>query len=277
MAPPLLRTARKSTSDTLVNDSPTTSPKSTSWLKGFQIPRPKRSMSDGDSLAGSFKSSPSTLPPSPLIDKALLRRGTVDSLGSDLSDEKQPISPLSPQWASSPPTSAGAQTSPGSPSSSPQRLWKRIATSVSAKQGVVIDHAPSTAMVVAKALVTFGEASNIPYLKGVAGLGLLILETAEGVTSNKDDCLRLKAHVQDVIMALDKWRQRLGEQLDPSQKECLEQTQSTFQRVHNCIKKLANPERGYTSRFLRQNEDAQNILQCEKDLQHAFRLFSVCD
>lgn len=177
MAPPSRRTARKSTSDTLVNPSPTTSPRS--WLKRF--PRPKRSMSDGDSLTGSFVSSPSTLVSSPVTDKPLLRQGTVDSieLGSDLSDEKLLFSPLSPQSELSPTASPSIQAPPGSPSTSPQSRWKRLAASVSNKQGVITDHAPSTAMVVAKALVTFGEASNIPYLKGVAGLGLLILETAE--------------------------------------------------------------------------------------------------
>ncbi|KLO17087.1 TPR-like protein [Schizopora paradoxa] len=273
MAPPTLRTARKSTADTLVNPSPTTSPKS--WFKRF--PRPKRSASDGETLASSVASSSSTLPSSPIFHKSLTRSGTVGSIevGSDVSDEKQIFSPISPQSTFTPPTSPSAQASPGSASTSPQSILKRFGASASNKQGIIIDHAPSTAMVVAKALVTFGEASNIPYLKGVAGLGLLILETAEGVTSNKEDCHRLGKHVCNVIVALDGWRERLGKELDPSQSNCLEQAQSTFEKVLVCIKKLSNPERTYTSRFLRQNDDAQNISQCEKDLQHAVRLFSL--
>ena len=177
MAPPTLRTARKNTDDTLVNSAPATSPKG--LFK--RLYRPKRSVSDGETLASGVASSSSTLPSPPVFHKSLVRSGTVGSieLGSDLSDEKHIFSPVSPQSTLTPPTSPSAQASPGSTTTSPLSIFKRIGASASNKQDVILDHAPSTAMVAAKALVTFGEASNIPYLKGVAGWGLLILETAE--------------------------------------------------------------------------------------------------
>ena len=51
---------------------------------------------------------------------------------------------------------------------------------------------------------------------------------------------------------------------------------SCLKRVGEQLKKLSERDRSYFQRFIRQEEDRQIIQRAEKELGHAYEVFSVC-
>lgn len=166
--------ARKDSDSTLV-DSPTTT-RAIFWKRA--LPHKRRSSNDSASAA----SQASWSPVSPVLEtrQTPKRGGTGDTLVEEgraspgkiaeedvVLDETQ----REPDRTTSP--------APEQEQESPRRTRRWYSPKKENSDSEFDSRTNSAALLVARAFAQIAEASNVPYLKGVAGLATLILETAD--------------------------------------------------------------------------------------------------
>lgn len=169
----LRRPSRKNTDDTLV-DSPTSAKAPSKW---FPLPS-RRSSGDNadiDKLAGS--------PDSPRLPcaKPTARSesgGTLLDADGRL-DEERSDDACDDKSVLGTPRCPSPTSSPESPSSRKLRFLGRRHGRQKSIANTEESHSSPVAALFAKTVVQIAEASNVPYLKGVAGLALLVIETSE--------------------------------------------------------------------------------------------------
>ncbi|KAJ6612132.1 hypothetical protein B0H10DRAFT_1952529 [Mycena sp. CBHHK59/15] len=120
--------------------------------------------------------------------------------------------------------------------------------------------------------VVVGEASNIPYLKGLAGIILLVSNSVQATEDNRVDCIRLSKMVLELASVAAR---HLEKETDASHlslgMECLSRACT---RILQALQ--TNSKRAYTRRFVEASNDKGLILDCEKELQHCLDVFQVC-
>lgn len=169
----LRRPSRKNTDDTLV-DSPTSAKAPSKWF-----PLHSKRLSGDDSETDKLTGSPVSprFPRGKLVTRSESGGTLLDADGrldeersDDASDENNVLG--SPRCPS-------PSNSPESPSPRKLKFFSRH----HGRQKSIVDteerHISPVAVLFAKTVVQIAEASNVPYLKGVAGLALLIIETSE--------------------------------------------------------------------------------------------------
>ncbi|KAJ7067813.1 hypothetical protein C8F01DRAFT_576983 [Mycena amicta] len=118
-----------------------------------------------------------------------------------------------------------------------------------------------------EASVVIGEASNLPYLKGLAGIILLVSNSVQATEDNKVDCARLFQMVLDIATIAAR---NLD---DPQYHQALESVQRACTHIEQAIS--ASCSRSYARRFLEASNERELLVQCEKELQHCLDVFQV--
>ncbi|KAJ7282816.1 hypothetical protein C8J57DRAFT_1499782 [Mycena rebaudengoi] len=115
--------------------------------------------------------------------------------------------------------------------------------------------------------------NDVPFLKTIAGVGTLILETAQSVKTNKDECMRLIERAEKVIYALIQVWTDPKVQLSPEMLRNVAQFTETLQKILSFVR--ANTGGKLMRRILRHAEDVLLLKQCQDGLTHALNVFSV--
>ncbi|KAJ7229166.1 hypothetical protein GGX14DRAFT_416946 [Mycena pura] len=122
-----------------------------------------------------------------------------------------------------------------------------------------------------EASIVIGEAANIPWLKGLAGMILLVSTSVQATEDNKVDCTRLSKMVLDIAnVAARHLEQRTDPQLSSLG------IQSVGRACTRILQALAaSSKRSYTRRFIESTNDKGLLLDCEKELQHCLDVFQM--
>ncbi|KAJ7919632.1 hypothetical protein B0H13DRAFT_1988455 [Mycena leptocephala] len=114
--------------------------------------------------------------------------------------------------------------------------------------------------------------SKNPYLKGIAGISILLLETVQIVKSNKSQCLALLERIHEIISAIINLCGD-GGVLSPTILRSLSQFFDTLQKVHAFVR--SQVDIGLFRRVLRHAETAALLEDCNAGLQHASDVFRI--
>ncbi|KAH8112757.1 hypothetical protein DFH11DRAFT_1606905 [Phellopilus nigrolimitatus] len=210
-----------------------------------------------------------------------------DGGGYDAALVKSPTSPATTMSTplSSMSSSTSVSQSQGSLTSAPlgkfawpfsKKSRRASGSTLGATFEATFDLKRSKAMLVARTTANIAEATNLPYLKGVAGIVSLILEYADGLSANKENCFRIISNVMRLLDVLNKKFEELDGKHSKSLKARPNNLNSvSLELIHLSMKALSDRKRGYFSKFTQQEEDKVIIQKCEKELDAAFKIFSL--
>ncbi|KAF7363283.1 hypothetical protein MSAN_00983500 [Mycena sanguinolenta] len=119
-----------------------------------------------------------------------------------------------------------------------------------------------------------GEATNLGVLKGFAGVALLVLETCQSASGNKDEATALAQDVGQLAMAVAGQVEELKDEI-AEDTELLEQISTLclqLEAVHLALKNLF--KRGSFTWLLKQSQDEVGLQRLQRDIKHAIDLFS---
>ncbi|KAJ7265949.1 hypothetical protein B0H12DRAFT_177972 [Mycena haematopus] len=122
-----------------------------------------------------------------------------------------------------------------------------------------------------EASIVVGEASNIPYLKGLAGIILLISKSVQATEDNKVDCARLIQMVIELASVAARHLEQSGEtrQYSLGVESLSRAFTHILQALQNSVK------RSYTRRFIESRNETDLLRECEKELQHCLNAFQI--
>ncbi|KAJ7499621.1 hypothetical protein FB451DRAFT_1205997 [Mycena latifolia] len=122
-----------------------------------------------------------------------------------------------------------------------------------------------------EAAIVVGEASNIPYLKGLAGIILLVSNSVQTTEDNKVDCIRLSKMVLELASVAAR---HVEEQTDSSQFSLgIQSLTRAFTRILQALQ--TNMKRSYARRFIESSNEKDLLRDCEKELQHCLDVFQI--
>ncbi|KAJ7878867.1 hypothetical protein B0H14DRAFT_2567154 [Mycena olivaceomarginata] len=127
----------------------------------------------------------------------------------------------------------------------------------------------------ASMLKQLSELSPIPYLKVVAGVSLLILETIQTVKTNKEQCATLVEQVDEllcVIIELCVESVDNSEPFSPLLLNTMGRFAETLQKIESFMRK--QQDMGRIQRFFRQQENTVLLEDCKEGLRHALDVFT---
>ncbi|KAJ6543953.1 hypothetical protein B0H19DRAFT_1169124 [Mycena capillaripes] len=138
--------------------------------------------------------------------------------------------------------------------------WSKLASGTT--------HSISTIL---EASIVVGEASNIPYLKGLAGIILLVSNSVQATEDNRVDCTRLSKMVLDLASVAAR---HLEQNTDPQQLSLgIEGLRRAFTRILQALQ--GSIKRSYARRFIDSSSERDLLRECEKELQHCLDLFQI--
>ncbi|KAJ7453859.1 hypothetical protein FB451DRAFT_1408738 [Mycena latifolia] len=133
----------------------------------------------------------------------------------------------------------------------------------------VLQHAGTAARLL---LNISDEDSNNPYLKSIAGISILVLDTVQSVKSNRSQCLGMLEKIHEIISALINICGD-GAVLSPTILRNLSQFFDTLQKVHSYIR--SQVDLGLFRRVLRHVETASLLEDCNAGLKQAIDVFQI--
>ncbi|KAF7301195.1 hypothetical protein MIND_00684100 [Mycena indigotica] len=220
---------RKDTDATLVDDD----------SSECSSPRSSRSFFDKRSASPTLFDSP---PPSPLNDPKELPHSDDPTTWKKLEQQSRFFGPVT------------IGNEPQTPT--PRSRLGKLASATAHSIGAVL-----------QASVVIGEASNLPYLKGLAGIILLVSNTVQATEDNKEDCIRLSKMVLDIATIAARG-------LDAEQyNQGLQSVDRACDRIRQALDRSS--KRSYARRFLESINERELLVQCEKELQHCLDVFQV--
>ncbi|KAJ7740444.1 hypothetical protein DFH07DRAFT_926556 [Mycena maculata] len=125
----------------------------------------------------------------------------------------------------------------------------------------------------ARILLTISDDdANSPYLKGIAGISIMLLETVESVKSNKAQCLSMLVRIHGVLSAIINLcgNRKL---LSPAILRHLSQFFDTLQKVHSYMR--SQVDLGLFRRVLKHAETAALLQDCNAGLQDAIDALGI--
>ncbi|KZS90717.1 hypothetical protein SISNIDRAFT_488020 [Sistotremastrum niveocremeum HHB9708] len=135
--------------------------------------------------------------------------------------------------------------------------------------------ASSNALILLRLLEKAGEA--IPHagsiIKAIAGSGIVLLETAERVRTNKDDCIELAERAARYILDLSEMIQdpsKLPSNLEIKIRSFL----SALKEVQETLEALG-PEKSWWKRFGNETKVREEIKKCDTKLYDAWKLHII--
>ncbi|THU99599.1 hypothetical protein K435DRAFT_491146 [Dendrothele bispora CBS 962.96] len=129
--------------------------------------------------------------------------------------------------------------------------------------------AESSKKIVELALVV-GESSDIPYLKGLAGIILIVMETVQVTKENEEECLR----IMEMVLEVDSVIQESGSSGDPSA------LGTNLENLRHCCKNIENAlairlKRNFGIRLASSRRDSVLLKDCDTELRKALGLFQT--
>ncbi|KZS94235.1 hypothetical protein SISNIDRAFT_485152 [Sistotremastrum niveocremeum HHB9708] len=118
-----------------------------------------------------------------------------------------------------------------------------------------------------------GDATNIGYLKGLAGLALLIIEVTEGVRTCKTEVQRLRKYIVELINVIINESTNQKEPHSPQVLYNIESLQDKLAKIHDKVKTMNKGS--YLKRILSQADDNEQLIRFNQELKHALRIFDV--
>ncbi|KAJ7147805.1 hypothetical protein C8R43DRAFT_1195033 [Mycena crocata] len=115
--------------------------------------------------------------------------------------------------------------------------------------------------------------SNNPYLKSIAGISLLLVETVQTVKSNKSQCISMLGRIHEIVSAVINICEDGSGALSPTILRNLSQFFDTLQKVHAFVRSQVDV--GLFRRVLRHAETAALLQDCNAGLQHAIDVFGI--
>ncbi|KAJ7728898.1 hypothetical protein B0H16DRAFT_1587907 [Mycena metata] len=114
--------------------------------------------------------------------------------------------------------------------------------------------------------------SNNPYLKAVAGITLMVLETVQTVKSNKSQCFLLLEQIHVIISAIINL---CGDNrvLAPTTLRDVSQFLDTLQKVHSFVR--SQVDLGLFQRVLRHSETMALLEECNAGLNYTINIFGI--
>ncbi|KAJ7499475.1 hypothetical protein FB451DRAFT_1205582 [Mycena latifolia] len=138
--------------------------------------------------------------------------------------------------------------------------WSKLASGTT--------HSISTIL---EASIVVGEASNIPYLKGLAGIILLVSNSVQATEDNKVDCIRLSKMVLELASVAAR---HVEEQTDSHQFALgIQSLTRAFTRILQALQ--TNMKRSKVRRFIESSNEQDLLRECEKELQHCLDVFQI--
>ncbi|KAJ7452063.1 hypothetical protein B0H11DRAFT_2329135 [Mycena galericulata] len=129
------------------------------------------------------------------------------------------------------------------------------------------------AMLAATTLKQYSDISSIPYVKVVAGVSLLILETVQSVKANKEECVAMIEKIDELLSIIIELCVDTSVPLSPTLIEAMGNFAETLQKIQSFMR--TQQDMGKFKRFFRQHENATQLEDCKLGLQRALDAFSV--
>ncbi|KAJ7481886.1 hypothetical protein FB451DRAFT_138594 [Mycena latifolia] len=122
-------------------------------------------------------------------------------------------------------------------------------------------------------LRTVSETRNTPYLRPIAGAGVLLMDTVIIVRKNKEECLRMTEQVVTILMALADICSSAEDELSRSILYSIATFSETLQKVLAFVRRQVN--KSLIRRVVRHLEDTSLLSECQLTLDHAVGLFKL--
>ncbi|KAJ7467683.1 hypothetical protein FB451DRAFT_1369325 [Mycena latifolia] len=106
-----------------------------------------------------------------------------------------------------------------------------------------------TSLTTAKAVTAAAECIPFPYVKGVFGTVVVILETVEKVKKNRDDLKELCENIMEIISIIQDQLSSHGDTAAVKFKGLCEDLEGVLHGVLNAVKQLQTKPRSFTARF----------------------------
>ncbi|KAJ7454936.1 hypothetical protein B0H11DRAFT_2324359 [Mycena galericulata] len=129
------------------------------------------------------------------------------------------------------------------------------------------------ATLAATTLKQFSEINSIPYVKVVAGVSLLILETVLSVKANKEECVALIEKIDELLSIVIELCVDTSVPLSPTLINAMGKFAETLQKIQSFMR--TQQDMGKFKRFFRQHENTAQLEDCKLGLRHALDAFSV--
>ncbi|KAJ7452066.1 hypothetical protein B0H11DRAFT_2288746 [Mycena galericulata] len=129
------------------------------------------------------------------------------------------------------------------------------------------------ATLAATTLKQLSEINSIPYVKVVAGVSLLILETVLSVKANKEECIALIENIDGLLWIIIELCVDTSVPLSPTLIEAMGNFAETLQKIQSFMR--TQQDMGKFKRFFRQHENATQLEDCKLGLRRALDAFSV--
>ncbi|KAJ7437960.1 hypothetical protein FB451DRAFT_1304772, partial [Mycena latifolia] len=107
----------------------------------------------------------------------------------------------------------------------------------------------TTSLVTAKAVTAGAECLPFPYVKGVFGTVVIILETIEKVKKNREDLKELCGNIMEIIKTIQDQLSSHGDTAAVKFKGLCENLEGVLQDVLEAVKPLQKEPRGFSGRF----------------------------
>ncbi|KAJ7484121.1 hypothetical protein FB451DRAFT_1363721 [Mycena latifolia] len=140
-----------------------------------------------------------------------------------------------------------SSNNPPAVSSSPQQ--RGGATSQAIQPSVSNSDWLATSLVTAKAVTAGAECLPFPYVKGVFGTVVIILETIQKVKKNRDDLKELCSNIMDIIRTIQDQLSSHGDTAAVKFKGLCENLEGVLQDILEAAKQLQKAPRGFSGRF----------------------------
>ncbi|KAJ7488073.1 hypothetical protein FB451DRAFT_1081691 [Mycena latifolia] len=126
-----------------------------------------------------------------------------------------------------------------------------------------------------EALGDVAEVARIPFISSVSSLASNILSLSESVKTNKEECLQMVDHIQELLWAVVDLcvRSNTDGVLPPAVLTKIGNFARMLQKIHTFMSDQA--KMGKIQRFLRQGENSQLLNDCKAGLGQALQDFSV--
>ncbi|KAJ7138246.1 hypothetical protein C8R44DRAFT_341998 [Mycena epipterygia] len=149
------------------------------------------------------------------------------------------------------------------------RPTQKLETRGGGNQTQILSHVTTAARIL---LNVSDDDSKNPYLKGIAGISILILETMQAVKANKSQCFSMLERIHEIMSVIINVCGE-GRALPPAILRNLSQFFDTLQKVHSFIRSQVDV--GLFRRVLRHAETAALLEDCNAGLQQAIDVFGI--
>ncbi|KAJ7635643.1 hypothetical protein B0H17DRAFT_1339628 [Mycena rosella] len=106
-----------------------------------------------------------------------------------------------------------------------------------------------TSLTTAKGVTAVAECLPFPYVKGVFGLVVIILETVEKVKKNRDDVRELCANIMEIVKIIQDQLSSHGDTAAVKFKGLCEDLEGVLQGILKAVQQMQAEPRGFRSRF----------------------------